>query len=83
MMNPRVIAAKAVSPQQLLITFANHEQRIFDVSEYLPLPVFQVLGNLSYFEQVQVKHGTITWFDEVDFCPDTVYLKSKPKPSEL
>lgn len=81
MMNPRIIAAKAVSPQQLLITLANHEQRIFDVSEYLPLPVFQALGNLSYFEQVQVKHGTITWFDEVDFCPDTVYLKSKPIPN--
>lgn len=82
-MNPRVICAEALNHHQLLVTFTNQEQRIFDVSEYLTLPVFQVLANPSYFKQVQVAHGTLSWSDEVDFCPDTVYLKSKPISEEL
>jgi len=77
-MNPRVICAEVLNHHQLLVTFTNQEQRIFDVSEYLTLPVFQGLRNLNYFKQVQVKHGTVCWGDDVDFCPDTVYLKSKP-----
>jgi hypothetical protein len=77
-MNPRVICAEVLNHHQVLVTFTNQEQRIFDVSDYLTLPVFQVLTNPSYFEQVQVAYGTLSWFDEVDFCPDTVYLKSKP-----
>lgn len=76
-MNPRVLHAKPINQYQLLITFSNQQQGIFDISEYLDLPVFQVLRNQSYFNTVQVQHGTITWQDEVDFCPDTVYLKSK------
>ena len=82
-MNPRVIYAEVLNQHQLLVTFSNQEQRIFDVSEYLTLPVFQVLTNPDYFKQVQVAHGTVSWFDEVDFCPDTVYLKSKPISKEL
>ena len=81
-MNPRVIYAEVLNQHQLLVTFTNQEQRIFDVSEYLTLPVFQVLTNPDYFKQVQVAHGTLSWFDEVDFCPDTVYLKSKPISKE-
>ena len=77
-MNPRVIRAEVLNYHQLLVTFTNQEQRIFDVSEYLTLPVFQDLSNPNYFKQVQVKHGTVCWGDDVDFCPDTVYLKSKP-----
>jgi hypothetical protein len=81
-MNPRVIYVEVLNQHQLLVTFTNQEQRIFDVSEYLTLPVFQVLANPAYFKQVEVAHGTVSWSDEVDFCPDTVYLKSKPISKE-
>jgi len=77
MMNPRVICAEVLNQHQVLVTFNNQEQRIFDVSEYWDLPVFQILRNPTYFNRVQVQHGTLTWSDDVDFCPDTVYLKSK------
>ena len=40
MMNPRVIYAEVLNQKQLLITLTNQEQRIFDVSEYLELPIF-------------------------------------------
>lgn len=52
-MNPRVIRAEVLNHHQLLVTFTNQEQQIFDVSEYLTPPVFQGLSNPNYFKQVQ------------------------------
>ncbi len=75
-MNPRVIAVDVLNDHQLMVTFDNQEKRIFNVSDYLDYPVFKVFCNPSYFKSVQVGHGTLVWPNEVDFCPDTVYLKS-------
>ena len=75
-MNLRVIAVEALNNHQLIVTFDNQEKRIFDVLDYLDFPVFQVLRNPGYFKSVRVDHGTLVWSNEVDFCPDTVYLKS-------
>ena len=58
-MNPRVIAVEALNNHQLIVTFDNQEQRIFDVSDYLDFPVFQVLRNPAYFKSVRVDHGTL------------------------
>lgn len=77
-MNPRVIAVEVINNHQLLITFNNQEKRLFDVSDYLDFPVFQVLRNPCYFKTVRVEHGTLVWSEDVDFCPDTIYLKSLP-----
>lgn len=77
-MNPRAIAVKVIDDCQLLVTFNNQEQRIFDVTAYLDFPVFQILRDSSFFRKVHIAHGTLVWSDDVDFCPDTVYLKSVP-----
>lgn len=77
-MNPRAVAVDVISNHQLLVTFNNQEKRIFDVSDYLELPVFQLLRNPIYFNSVRIEHGTVVWPNDVDFCPDTVYLKSVP-----
>jgi hypothetical protein len=78
MMNPRVTAVEVIDFHRLLVTFKNEEQRIFDVSEYLDLPVFQHLRDAPDFYNVRVEHGTITWANEIDLCPDTIYLESTP-----
>lgn len=77
-MNPRAVAVEIISNHQLLVTFNNQEKRIFDVSGYLDFPVFQVLRNPTFFNSVRVEYGTVVWPNDVDFCPDTVYLKSVP-----
>lgn len=77
-MNPRVSAVEVIDFHKLLVTFRNREQRVFDVFPYLDLPVFQHLRNSPDFYNVQVKHGTIVWANEIDLCPDTIYLQSVP-----
>ncbi len=76
-MNPRVIQAECQPDHCISLTFENGERRFFDIRPYLDYPVFQVLRNLPYFLRGHAAHGTVAWSDELDFCPDTLYLESR------
>ena len=77
-MNPRVKSVLPTDHYQLKLIFTNGEQKIYDCSHLLDFGVFQELENKSYFNQVTVSGGTVTWPHEQDICPDTLYLDSKP-----
>lgn len=75
-MNPRV---KEVVPQtgyKLKIVFTNNEQGIYDCSSLLDFGVFRELKDVTYFNQVMVCDGTVSWPHDQDICPDTVYIDS-------
>jgi hypothetical protein len=42
------------------------------VKEVIPLPNYQ----LQHFNQVKILDGTVTWPNEQDICPDSLYLDS-------
>lgn len=77
-MNPRPVHVESIGATRLSVTFSNGEKRIFDASPYLSYPAFESLREPGYFALCQAKHGTVTWPDGTDFCPDTVYLESVP-----
>lgn len=72
----RVTDAKALEPYKVLLTFTNGEQRIFDASPYLDFGVFNALKDPAFFARVRPCMGTITWPNEIDLCPDTLYQES-------
>lgn len=76
-MNPRVEKVLPLNNYLLHLTFKNNEEKIFDVKPWLEKEVFSQLRNLSLFNKVYVSFGTVSWNDEIDFCPDTLYLESK------
>ncbi|WP_287693319.1 MULTISPECIES: DUF2442 domain-containing protein [unclassified Microcystis] len=45
-------------------------------SPLLDFGIFQELKNKQYFNQVKILDGTVTWPNEQDICPDTLYLDS-------
>ncbi len=75
-MSPRATAIEVLDDYKLRITFENNEIRTFDVTPYLNYPAFKRLKNKGYFSLAKVAHGTVCWSDEIDFCPDTIYLES-------
>lgn len=77
-MNPRTTSVEPMENFRLLVTFANGERRIFDVSPYLNYPAFKRLANPGYFALARPDHGTVWWPGDIDFCSDTVYLESVP-----
>ncbi|MDD5057543.1 MAG: DUF2442 domain-containing protein [Sideroxydans sp.] len=76
-MNPRITAVTANDDHTLLITFANGEIRHFDLKPYLGYPAFEPLRQVSFFKLARSGHGTVTWPNEIDFDPDTLYLESQ------
>jgi hypothetical protein len=77
-MNPRV---KKVIPREnylLDLEFSNGERRVFDVKPYLHYSVYEALQASGIFYSAKVSDGTVQWQNEADFCPDTLYMESKP-----
>lgn len=81
-MNPRVKKVETLENFRLRVSFANGQQRIFDVKPYLAYPAFKRLANAGYFSLAHAEHGTVVWPNDVDFCPDTLYLESVQEESE-
>ena len=75
------IGVKAVVPQnnyQLLLTFENDEQRIFDMKPYLEFgTVFRALKDPAMFNTVRVCFKTIAWANNADIDPEILYPYSQ------
>lgn len=63
---------------KLLLVFDNGEQRIFDATPLLSRKVFSPLREKAFFKRVHVADGTIVWPEDIDYCPDTLYMQSVP-----
>ena len=77
-MNPRIKAVRPMDDYTLRLTFTNGQVRVFDVKPYLSQGVFRELQNIDMFQSVKPMLGSIQWRNGQDFCPDTLYLESKP-----
>lgn len=75
-MNPRVNKVKSLSNYRLELEFKNGEKKVYDCSSLLDFGVFKELKDLEYFKRVKVLDGTVSWPNEQDICPDTLYLDS-------
>jgi hypothetical protein len=75
-MNPRAVAVQSLPNFELEIKFANGESRIYDMKPHLEFGIFSELKNPGYFSLVRIENGTVTWPNEQDICPDTLFLDS-------
>ena len=76
-MNPRVVNVKPGTDHTLLLSFDNGEQKEFDVKPYLNFGLFSQLKDEHIFNSVKPFFGSIKWSNDLDICPDTLYLESK------
>lgn len=73
-----VVRVEVRENYRLLLEFANHEQRLFDMSPYLDCGVFRRLKDLRLFRAAHVGGGTVLWPGEIDIAPETLYVESVP-----
>ena len=78
-MLPKIISVKPKPNYVLEVLFENSEKREFSVAPYLKYTVYKPLENISFFNNVVVKYGTIVWGKEelIDFDPFTIYSEGK------
>ena len=70
---------------RLLLTFDDGDRRELDIASLTDFKgVFQPLTDPAYFRRVRVKPdiGTIVWPNGADFCPDVLYERSTPAPTQ-
>jgi hypothetical protein len=77
--NTPTIKVKSVRPLEdykLWLRFSTDEEKIFDFSPLLVMPVFAPLKDKSLFEGVYVDFGVPVWMDgEIDLAPEKLYTE--------
>jgi hypothetical protein len=73
-MNPRLKSAKANDDFSFFVTFTNGEKGVFDLKPFLDKGRFKELKDINNFRRFRLEEGVITWYNELDIGPDTVYL---------
>ena len=77
----KVTAVKPNDDHTLDLKFNDGSVKRFNVKPYLKYGIFQELTNLSYFKQVRVSFGTVSWPHEQDIAPETLFLESEASPA--
>ncbi len=57
---------------KIYVELASGKKGIFDISPYLEHGVFRELKDESYFNQVGIFFGAVTWPHEQDIAPETL-----------
>jgi len=74
-MNSRIHQVHYKSPYKRVLNFNNDERKIFDFRDYLQYPVYKHLANEAFYADAKVMMSNVTWNDEIDFDPNTLYLQ--------
>lgn len=80
-----VVLAEYQGEYKIKITFDNDSVGVVDFSSYLDKGgVFEHFKNIEFFKAFKVNHelGVITWNDEIDIAPETLYslVTNSPLP---
>jgi hypothetical protein len=79
------IEVKTLADYKLWVRYADGVEGEIDLSHLAGRGVFSLWNDYAAFEQVYIgSGGEIAWGDEIDICPDTVYMAITGKaPEEL
>ena len=72
----RPVSVQALPNYRIHIRYSDGAQDEVDLSELAGKGVFAAWNDPDYFRRVEIgAHRQIRWSDEVELCPDAVYLK--------
>ena len=78
-----VVSASYKGGYRIELTFDNGERGVVDFSPYLQRGgVFKRFRDVSFFREFRVdpELGTLTWADEIDLAPETLYAQATGSP---
>ncbi|MBQ9207390.1 MAG: DUF2442 domain-containing protein [Treponema sp.] len=78
MLYPIPIAVKPIEDFQLLVTFEDDENRIYDAKPLIKGDWFGQLRDISKFNTAKIVSNTVEWADGQDIAPDELYFVSRP-----
>ena len=81
----KIIKAEIIRDYQIKLEYDDGKQGIVDLSHLVGKGVFAFWNNYEDFKNVKIgSSGELVWSDQVDLCPDSLYLKmTNQKPEDL
>lgn len=80
---PRLADIQARSRYHLWLRYDDGEEGEVDLSELAGRGVFQAWETAGAFEAVYLSaHGAVAWSDQLELCPDALYLQLTGKTAE-
>lgn len=77
------IEVKAMPDYKIWVKYADGVEGTADLSHLAGKGVFALWNDTTAFERVYIgEHGQIAWSDEIDICPDSIYLQITDKSPE-
>ena len=79
----KIIKVNVLNGYRLELTFDNGVCGVVDLSELVGKGVFALWRDPQAFEQVRIGSlGELIWADQIDLCPDSLYLRATGKKPE-
>jgi len=79
----RITEVKVVENYCLHLVFDDGVSGTVDLSGFVGKGVFALWRDYRAFEQVRIgSSGELTWNDQIDLCPDSLYLRVTGKKPE-
>lgn len=80
---PIPIEVKPLENYQIWIKYSDGREGIVDLSDLAGKGVFALWNDYQEFQKVYIgPSGEIAWSDQIDLCPDAIYLKITGKQPE-
>ncbi len=80
---PTAVSVRPLEHYRIWITFADGVEGIADLSHLVGKGVFALWNDEKAFSDVHVgPSGEVAWRDEIDICPDSLYLRVTGKKPE-
>jgi hypothetical protein len=82
---PRPVQVKPLENYRLWVKFSDGVEGTVDLSYLVGHGVFALWNDYQEFQKVRIgSSGEIAWSEDIDICPDAIYLKiTGQKPEDL
>ncbi|MFQ5632276.1 MAG: DUF2442 domain-containing protein [bacterium] len=82
---PQVIEVKALDNYKIWVKYSDGGEGEVDLSHLAGEGVFVLWDDYNEFKKVHIgPYGEIAWSEQIDLCPDAIYMKiTGKKPEEL
>jgi hypothetical protein len=79
----RPIEVKALAKFRIWLRYDDNTQGEVDLSDLAGRGVFRAWDDAVFFRSVRLgSHGAIEWSNQIDICPDAMYLRLTGKSPE-
>ncbi|MBI4459981.1 MAG: DUF2442 domain-containing protein [Acidobacteria bacterium] len=79
----KIAEVRVVQGYRLWLRYTDGTEGEVDLSDLAGRGVFAAWNERRFFETVQIDDsGALVWGDQLDLCPDALYLRLTGKPAE-